>query len=154
MNAQFAEMAASLQPSFEALMGMEATGWRPPINMPAQGIYLFSENGCHLYVGRSNRLRKRYFLHCRNGSRHNQANFAFRLAREATGKTEAAYNNKSGRIQLAANPEFVEQFTQAKARIQNMEYRFVEETDQTRQALLEIYVSVALNTPYNDFNTH
>ena len=35
-----------------------------------------------------------------------------------------------------------------------MEYRYVEETDQIRQALLEIYCSVALDTPYNDFGTH
>jgi len=45
-------------------------------------------------------------------------------------------------------------FDEAKARIRRMSYRFVEETDQTRQALLELYVSIALKTPYNDFNTH
>lgn len=30
----------------------------------------------------------------------------------------------------------------------------VEERDQLRQALLEIYVAVALETPFNDFDTH
>jgi hypothetical protein len=50
--------------------------------------------------------------------------------------------------------EFSQAFTEAKARIREMDYRYVEETDQTRQALLEIYASVALKTPYNDFNTH
>jgi hypothetical protein len=29
-----------------------------------------------------------------------------------------------------------------------------EETDQNRQALLEIYCAVVLGTPYNDFGTH
>jgi hypothetical protein len=35
-----------------------------------------------------------------------------------------------------------------------MDLRFVEEWDPTRQALLEIYVSVFLRTKYNDFDTH
>jgi hypothetical protein len=51
-------------------------------------------------------------------------------------------------------PEFAEAFTAAKARIREMEYRYVEETDQNRQALLEIYSAVVLATPYNDFGTH
>jgi hypothetical protein len=42
----------------------------------------------------------------------------------------------------------------ANARIRAMEYRYVEETDQNRQALLEIYCAVVLGTPYNDFGTH
>ena len=32
--------------------------------------------------------------------------------------------------------------------------RYVEETDPLRQALLEIYVSIVLATPFNDFNMH
>ena len=35
-----------------------------------------------------------------------------------------------------------------------MQVLYVEETDPLRQALLEIYVSIVLATPYNDFNTH
>jgi hypothetical protein len=35
-----------------------------------------------------------------------------------------------------------------------MEFRAVEECDQTRQALLEIYCAAALSTRYNDFGTH
>ena len=45
-------------------------------------------------------------------------------------------------------------FQDAKARIRQMNYRYVEETDQTRQALLEAYVSIVRGTPYNGFNTH
>jgi hypothetical protein len=51
-------------------------------------------------------------------------------------------------------PEFKEAFVFAKFRIRNMDYRFVAEADQTCQALLEIYCSVALATPSNDFGTH
>jgi hypothetical protein len=79
----------------------------------------------------------------------------FRLAREATGRAEASYKSgEDSREGLIVNPEFLAAFTEAKARIRRMDYRFVEEADQTRQALLEIYCSVALGTPYNDFNTH
>jgi hypothetical protein len=35
-----------------------------------------------------------------------------------------------------------------------MELRYIEENNPLRQALLEIYVSFVLKTPYNDFDTH
>jgi hypothetical protein len=35
-----------------------------------------------------------------------------------------------------------------------MGYRYVEEPNPTRQALLEMYCAIALGTPYNDFDTH
>ena len=62
-----------------------------PRSMPRSGVYLFSEAGRHLYVGRSNDLRGRYARHCRPGATHRQAAFAFLLAREVTGRTVAAY---------------------------------------------------------------
>jgi len=43
---------------------------------------------------------------------------------------------------------------EAKERIRKMDLRFVEESDQTTQVLLEVYCAVALKAPYNDFNTH
>jgi hypothetical protein len=52
------------------------------------------------------------------------------------------------------NPAFVEGFKSAKKRLNQMQIRLVEEPDQVRQALLEIYCAVALQTPYNDFSTH
>lgn len=45
-------------------------------------------------------------------------------------------------------------FKRAKERVRAMEFRAVEESDQTRQALLEVYCAIALKTPYNDFGTH
>jgi hypothetical protein len=52
------------------------------------------------------------------------------------------------------NPLFAGAFMAAKERIRGMDYRYVEETDQNQQALLEIYCAVVLGTPYNDFGTH
>jgi hypothetical protein len=52
------------------------------------------------------------------------------------------------------DPVFAAAFREAKERIRAMEYRYVEEREQNRQALLEIYCAVVLSTPYNDFGTH
>ncbi len=83
------------------------------------------------------------------------AAFAFRLAREATGNLAATYRKgAASRAGLMGNEAFVNAFTNAKARIRAMDLWFVEESDPVRQALLEIYVSVVLSTPYNDFDTH
>lgn len=52
------------------------------------------------------------------------------------------------------SPDFRLAFIEAKKRIRAMDLRFVEENDPVRQAVLEIYVAVSLQTPYNDFDTH
>jgi len=88
------------------------------------------------------------------GSQHDHAVFAFKLARERTGHTQAAYNTKESRAALCKDPEFLAAFDEAKRRVRAMDVRYVEESDSLRQALLEIYASVALETRYNDFDTH
>ena len=88
------------------------------------------------------------------GATHKQAAFAFRLAREATGNLKATYKTEGSRDRLIEDPEFKAAFTSAKARIRNMQLRYVEESDPLRQAVLEMYVAVALATPYNDFDNH
>src|SRR5205823_2030006 len=108
----------------------------------------------HLYVSRTRKLRQRMRNHSIPASQHNQAVFAFRLAREATGNLSAAYSGEGTRLGLQSNPGFLEEFLASKRRVREMDLRYVAETDPLRQALLEIYVSIALATPYNDFNTH
>lgn len=126
-----------------------------PRDMPNCGIYLFTENGRHMYVGRSNVLRPRYGRHCRPGATYRQASFGFQLAREATRKLKASYKaDDNCREGLMRDPVFVSAFTAAKTRIRAMDYRCVEEPDQNSQALLEIYCAIVLGTPYNDFRTH
>ena len=126
-----------------------------PGNMPESGVYLFSEVKKHLYVGRSRNIRNRYGQHHRPSSTHNSAPFAFLLAREATGQIEASYDSGSGnRKALMQDEDFKKAFEDAKVRIRKMDFRYVEETDPTRQALLEIYCAVVLKTPYNKFRTH
>jgi hypothetical protein len=156
MDPKFATLVETLAPKLERLVTMPplADGALPR-DMPRSGVYLFTEAGRHLYVGRSNVLRGRHGLHCRPGATHRQAAFAFQLAREATGRTAVTYRAGDGsRAGLMLDPAFVAAFMAAKARIRKMEYRYVEETDQNRQAILEIYCAVVLATPYNDFGTH
>jgi predicted GIY-YIG superfamily endonuclease len=122
--------------------------------LPDKCVYLFSEKGTALYVGRTHHFRQRMRQHSIDAAQHNQAVFAFRLARTETGKIVASYSPAGSRAALLAEPEFAEAFLRAKVRNRNMELRYVEEIDPLRQALLEIYVAVVLHTPHNDFETH
>jgi predicted GIY-YIG superfamily endonuclease len=155
MHESFLEYVEALHPSFECLLHAVPVEIKDlPRNAPAQCIYLFSEGPLHLYVGRTKNLRQRLRQHSIPGSQHNQAVFAFRLARESTGSLVAAYTVSGSRAALCAQGEFGSAFVLAKERVRNMDARYVEEKDALRQALLEIYVSVVLKTPYNDFETH
>ncbi len=146
MHPTFAELIQGLHPKFEKLMVMTPcrAGALPKL-MPAQGVYLFSENDMHLYVGRSNKIRSRYGRHCNPGTTHRMAAFAFTLAREATGQTVASYKaGDDSRSGLMLSPDFVPASTAAKQRARAMDFRFVKKTDQNAQALLEIYCTLAL----------
>lgn len=155
MNVTFAALVDSLEPAFETLIQMTPVSAEElPRSMPKRGIYLFSEGSTHLYVGRSDNIRGRIALHCRPSSQHNQATFAFKMARAVTGKTEATYTAARSRLQLANEPAFGAAFVACKARIRHMDLRYTIEDDPTRQALLEIYVATVLGTPFNDFANH
>ena len=80
--------------------------------------------------------------------------FAFKLARELTGRVEAIYQAEGSRAALDDGPEFAAAFSEAKARVRQMELRYFAEDDPLRQALLKIHAAVVLETPYNDFETH
>lgn len=95
-----------------------------PRDAPLACVYLFSEKGRHLYVGRNRNLKNRLRQHSIPAAEHNQAVFAFRLAREATGKLEAAYTGKGRRAELAKNdPYFSAAFKAAKERVLRMVVR-------------------------------
>lgn len=157
MNEAFRQYVEALHPAFERLVAMRPVAISTlPRDAPLQCIYLFSEAGRYLYVGRTRRqsLRQRLRQHSIDSAQHNQAVFAFKIARETTGRLHAAYTAADSREALCVDPEFAEAFLQAKRRIRLMELRYVEESDPLRQTLLEIYVAVVLKTPYNDFDTH
>lgn len=156
MHPRFAAVADPLHSSYERL-GASApmqAGHRWP-REKVRGVYLFSEGDLPLYVGRTNHVQRRYGLHSLPSAQHNQAVFAFKLARHETGKLRPAYTSGEGsRKSLAADAAFSKAFTDAKARVRAMDFRWVEETDPVRQCLLEVYVAVVLQTAYNDFDNH
>lgn len=156
MDEKFRVYTEALHPKFEALIGMSpATTGILPKEIRGAGVYMFSEGGRHLYVGRTRNVRSRYRQHTRVGTGHNNAPFAFKLAREATGILKSTYkSDETSRANLMLNQDFLTAFNIALERMRRMEFRFIEEADPTRQCLLEIYVSVVCGSPYNDFDTH
>ena len=151
MNDRFLTLVESLEPKFQELLALHPVRYSSlPMQLPSRAIYLFSEAGVHLYVGRTNRLRERLRGHCTPGATHYTATFAFRIAREDTGMTRA----EGSRANIVNDPTFGPAFAEARRRVANMDIRFVEEIDPVKQALLEIYAATALDTPYNDFENH
>ena len=116
------------------------------------GVYMFSENGEPVYVGRSRNIRDRYAAH--TAKTHYSASFAFLLAREKTGYV-ANYRAGEGRKELLEDGDFSRFFHEARERIRRMDFQYVVEGDPVTQALLEIYCSISLGTErYNSFGTH
>src|SRR5262249_48951001 len=109
----------------------------------------FSENGVHLYAGRTKRkIGARVKYHFNNTAR--DCPFAWLLARELTGKPRT-YTRKGSRKALLSDPSFAAEYQNAKSRIRNMQVRYVHEPDSWNRALLEIYTSIAAGAKYNDF---
>ncbi len=157
INPDFAAMIEKLQPSLERVMAMVPVtiATLPPVGtMPKSGIYWLSEGSASIYVGRSRRIRERLQEHVRPSSGHNQASFAFLLAREMTGRLDATYKAVGSRANLLTEVPFGAAFSQAKERIRRMDLRFVEETHPVCQCLLEVYVATVVKARYNDFDSH
>ena len=122
-------------------------------DLPQRGIYVFYENDVPIYVGRSRRLKERLMSHGRKSSGHNTATFAFILAAEEARKRKFQFRQMT-RAELEDDPEFGEIFRQAKDRVRRMKIRVVEVTDPIEQTVFEVYAALALETPYNNFETH
>ena len=150
MSPEFRQAVEALHAKFEHLIA-SAPHAKGAI-LPKQGVYLFSENGAPFYVGRSNNIGQRRRQHTLPSSQTNQAALAMLIAREETKR--AVDYHKGARVRLLADRMFMDVFGRAKERVQKMEFRAVAESDQTRQALLEIYCAITLKTPHNDFGTH
>src|SRR5258705_1227923 len=151
MNEVFRQHVDALHGKFEALVQMTPmTLTTVPKDAERSGIYLLSEGDLHLYIGRTRNIRDRLRGHV---GHYAGASFAVKLARLDIGR-KTSYTTKDSTKQLMTDPQFVAAFEKAKARIRLMQIRYVEEADCNRQALLEIYATLSLNTTYNDFETH
>jgi len=152
MNRRFQQLVGDLDRKCQALLAMRPV---PAVNVPrdtpTSGVYLFSEGSTSLYAGRTKRM-----VGARIRDHFSTAldcPFAWLLAREATGR-KATYRREGSRTALLADPSFRAAYERAKDRIRNMDVRYVHESDPVRQALLEIYVALATEARYNDFDTH
>ena len=152
MNPIFAELIKTLDEKYKRLITMQpVTISTVPTDAPTGGVYLFSQNSIPLYVGRTKlNIRDRVKQHVNSTK---DCPFAFRLAREATGNSEAKYAGKGTRKDLLENEEFRSAYKEAKRQIKTMELRYVEETNPTKQALLEIYVATTTKSKHNTFET-
>ena len=153
MDTSFRELISGLHEKYLELVSMQpVTIDTTPNNCPIGGVYLFTENGKHLYAGRTKReISVRLKAHVNTAK---DCPFAWHLAREVMGVEKATYKKEGSRNHLLTQPQFKQVYDSAKDRIRKMEVRFVSEQDPLKQALLEIYVAVLSNAKYNDFDTH
>lgn len=120
-----------------------------------KAVYLFSDQDCPFYVGRTQNLGRRLSQHCSKGSTHNQSSVAFKLACRDLGIERQKYKKGSAPVDILRDHVGLKPAFQTwKGRMSKMSIRWVEEEDPVTQVLLEIYCAVALNTPHNDFATH
>ncbi len=155
IDPEFLEYLISVHQKYMDLVRMEPVDRLSiPKGRKVSGVYLFSEGDIHFYVGRTTNLRQRLRNHCGVSSAHNQAVFAFKLARHTTNNIMASYAGDGTRKKLLEDPIFAKAFLDSKARVRSMKLRYVEEPDPLRQALLEIYAAALLRTEFNDFETH
>lgn len=106
-----------------------------------------------MYLGQSRNLQRRLRQHTSPASTHDQAPFAFNLARR---KAEQLSLQVVGtRKQLADDPDFGPLFEQARERVAQMDVQFIEIEDALRRYVFEPYASQVLGTgEFNSFETH
>jgi hypothetical protein len=142
----------------------------PPPDPPADqhGVYLFTEDGRHLYVGRtglteraqrsgsagSSSFLTRLTAHVKRDP--GSASFAWRLAMEraeaevAAGHRQALAATRKARVK---DPDLLRLFRDAQERVAAMDFRAVEISDERLAYVFELYAAWVLETPYNSFAT-
>jgi hypothetical protein len=141
---------------------------RPPKDQ--RGVYLFTERGKHLYVGRTGitarsragggppitSFRHRFDQHTQPGRPPGASSFANRLMRAAAKRHKVEIPSDWWKLRHAAGTEVYDLYRAAKTRVGAMECRVVAFDDDlrgVRSSVAEVYVHVHLNTRFNDFST-
>jgi hypothetical protein len=165
-NRDWAKVEAKLPGYLEALLDSEVFGRGPGREPPPRehGVYLFTEAGRHLYVGRCglteraakkgrghSSFRTRLAGHTRPSSAHNQATFAWRLAVEAV---ESQFEGlPTTRAELQLDSRFRREFVRQKERVAAMEFQVATIADNFESYIFEPYAALMLDTPYNSWAT-
>jgi hypothetical protein len=142
---------------------------RPPSDR--RGVYLFSEHGRHLYVGRTGitarsrarvdvppitGFRHRYDQHIQPGRPPGASSFARRLTLERAAELGLVVPNDWWKHRAKRATELYEIYKEEKRRIGAMQCRVVSFEDDlkgVRSTVAEAYVHTQLLTAHNDFST-
>ena len=160
MNDAFASAIKEIKPTYRDLVKSEPFRVdNPPSSVtgagkkhPVAGVYILYEGPDRpLYVGRTRDLRRRLSDH--GSSSVTRATLTVKMARIAAGKGTNYKTDRKAQTLYDEDSTFRTEFDKARARIRAMQVRYVKEDDDVRQALLEIYAAVKLDTIYNSFKT-
>ena len=158
-DAAWEQLVAKLEPLLRKLLAAQAArlhAHKPPIPQEP-GLYLFEEDGRQLYIGQARKLRTRLTDHFEPSSGPYKADFAFLLARRpdpdrpapAPVLTRASVSRKR---RLGSSRR--ESLSEAKERVRRMQIRYLVEPDPELRTVFEVYATLKLNLPYNNFETH
>jgi hypothetical protein len=162
----WSQVLQNLPTYLEELLASPTFGRGPERISPptTHGVYLFSERGKDLYVGRCgiterariagkghSNFRTRLAGHTRPSAAHNQATFAWRLTAEALGDELALMPKEREARQF--DERFRKEFFTQKERVTAMEFRVVEIPDDFESYVFEPYAALILDTPYNSWAT-
>lgn len=146
----FAELANRLPILLDQLRSMSPIKGALPA---AAGVYAFTEKGKAMYVGQTRNLRQRIRQHGGPSSQHNQAVFAFNLAK-ADAKLAGKLPRGTRRV-IEQDVVFAELFQAQRRRVAEMDVRFVEISNPELRTVFEVYAAMSLETlEYNSFETH
>ena len=152
---RYREIERQLDPLLKALVAGRPfrRGTMPAVPAVA-GVYLFSEERNHRYVGRTRNANRRLCEHTRPSSPENSAPFAFNIARRDA--AAAGLEVDGPRKAISARADFEPYFIAAKERVRAMDFRVVEIDDAAVSTIFEVYASIVLGTEgdYNLFETH
>lgn len=122
----------------------------PPV---APGVYLLAEGNDVLHVGRTRNLQERRRNQTGLNNDRSTATHAFRRA--VADATTAGHLGLPGkRAELEVHPTFGPYFQAAKQRMRACDFRCVEIADPPKQAMFEIFASIALGLPHELWRTH
>jgi len=152
-NSEFDRLVSGLPKLLETLKAKPLLTRVNLGEIPDRGVYIFYHKGKPIYVGRSNRLKARIQEHGRQSSGHNSAALAFRMTKEILGRKTKIHSFVT-RKDLETAPGFSQIFHAQRLVVTNMKVRVIEVSNPIQQALFEMYVHLALETKYNDFDNH
>jgi hypothetical protein len=153
----FRATALALAGDFSDLLDQLVAGYayrcgERPAPPAAPGVYVFADGPLVIHVGRTRNLQARRRDQTGPSNDRHTATLAFRLA---VAKATAAHADlPMTRALLERESRFRKYFIDAKSHVRDLDFRCIELADSPRQAMFEIFASVALGLPPELWRTH